>query len=663
MKSFINSLLIGFLTASSSAADKPNILFIFCDDLGYGDIGVFHQNARAEAGKPAFSTPHLDQLADDGIQLRAHYAPAPVCAPSRASLFLGRHQGNSPIRNNQFDKALPNQPNLASTLRQAGYRTALIGKYGLQGQGNSAQTWAAYPTKRGFDYFLGGVRHKDGHEHYPFDKIHHKHQRTEIWEQNQEISKDLKGCYTTDLFTAASKRFLINHSQNHADQPFFLFLSYDTPHAATQLATSPYPEGFGVKGGIQWLGRPGKMINTAHAQPDNYIHPDYVDRKWPMTPKRYASSVRRIDNSVADIRQTLVDLGMAQNTLVIFTSDHGPSQESYLKERLSPTFFQSYGPFTGIKRDCWEGGIRPGALVAWPDKIKPKSITESPSQMHDWLATLCDAAGAPTPAIADGVSLVPTLTNQKNPPISTIYVEYYHARTTPKFSDFPQAQQGAKRNEMQVIRQGNLKAIRHDIQSAKDPFLVFDLSQDPAEKNNLAGQAHIPSQSHWLAATARLHGQESSAKRPYDNLPIPALTVEQPIPGVLRRSRKGKTPYASRISDAVPADVVTTMFTEDLTGNTQFSGYIQVEADGHYHFSFTQGAKAVLRIHGILTLDSDSAQPAHTWRKLYLKSGLHPFTLNVRTSGTRIGSPLLWEKADTQKLTPIPATALFHAKR
>ena len=654
------ALLASLLVGSLSASGKPNILFIFCDDLGYGEIGVFHQNERAKTGKPAISTPHLDKLAHDGIQLRAHYAPAPVCAPSRASLFLGRHQGNSPIRNNQFDKALPDQPNLANTLQHAGYRTALIGKYGLQGKGSKAKSWKAYPNKRGFDYFLGGVRHRDGHEHYPFDKIHNHKKRTEIWEQDQEISKNLKGCYTTDLFTAASKRFIIEHNKNYPDQPFFLFLSYDTPHAATQIATSPYPESFGVNGGIQWLGVPDRMINTARGKPDSYLHPDYADKDWPMTPKRHASSIRRIDNSVADLRQTLTDLGLADNTIVIFTSDHGPTKESYIKEPLDPQFFGSYGPFTGIKRDCWEGGIRPGALAAWPDKIKPGSITNSPSQMHDWLATFCDAAGTQTPAVADGVSLIPTLTGKADAPVSTIYVEYNNHRSTPSYSDFPKSRQGAKRHQMQAIREGNLKAVRYNTKSHTDPFLVFDLIKDPAEKHNLAGKDGIPPQIYWQTTVARLHGKESSAERPYDAIPIPAITSKTKTAGIHRRQKEGKTPYAIRIPASSTAEKTSTLSTHSITGNTQFSGYINIDADGHYEFSLSQNTKAVFRLHGILVLDTDSTEPAHKTRRLNLKAGLHPFTLNVRSSGSAIPSPLMWQEPTSDKATHIPAGALFN---
>lgn len=657
---FKTLLLFGLLVSSLQAADKPNILFIFCDDLGYGDIGVFHQNERAKKGLPAFTTPHIDKLAYDGIQMHAHYAPAPVCAPSRASLFLGRHQGNAPIRNNQFDKALPNQPNLASTLKQAGYRTALIGKYGLQGKGDTASTWKAYPTDRGFDYFLGGVRHKDGHEHYPYDKVHHKQKRTEIWEQNKEISAGLKGCYTTDLFTAASKNFLADHSKNHTDKPFFLFLSYDTPHAATQLATSPYPKGFGIKGGIQWLGTPGKMINTANDHPDSYIHPDYQDKEWSLTPKRYASSVRRIDNSIADIRATLNDLGLTDNTLIIFTSDHGPSRESYLKERLNPSFFGSYGKFTGIKRDCWEGGIRPGAIATWPGKIAPNSTTQLPSQMHDWLATFCDAADTYIPAITDGVSLLPILTGQQKILPSTIYVEYFENRKTPNYSDFPKNRQGAKRNQMQVIRQGDLKAIRYNVKSHEDPFLIFNLSEDPSEKTNLAGKPGIPTQSHWQAATARLHGEEASAKRPYDDTLIPALHLSNAAPGTRRLMIEGSTPYAIRIPSSTKAVIAPDLSTDAFTGNTQFSGYIRVNNEGHHNFSIKPGTNAIMHIHGILVLDTDSTEPAHMNRKLNLQAGLHPYTLTVRTFGSAQKSVLLWQQGENNEPVAVPATTLFH---
>ena len=143
--------------------------------MGYGDVGAFFQNARAAAhnrAKPSEYTPQLDKLAAEGVQMRQHYCPAPVCAPSRASLMLGVTQGHANVRDNQFDKALANNHTLASVLRQAGYATVAVGKWGLQGAGRNPTEWPAYPTKRGFDYFFGYARHKDGHEHYPKEGLY-----------------------------------------------------------------------------------------------------------------------------------------------------------------------------------------------------------------------------------------------------------------------------------------------------------------------------------------------------------------------------------------------------------------------------------------------------------------------------------------------------------
>ena len=254
--------------ARTPDGQKPNILFIFCDDLGYGDVGAFNEARHAqEKDQPFFTTPHIDELAREGIQLRAHYCGAPVCAPSRGTLFTGMSQGNAPIRNNQFDKAIPDQPTLGSVLQHNGYATALIGKWGLQGKGKSPKNWPAYPTRRGFDYFLGGVRHRDGHEHYPADNIHFskaqnkkrfKKSWTEVWQQDEEIGAKLKGCYTTDLWTAGAKKWIIDHHNRTPEKPFFLFLSFDTPHAAPNSPAPLFPKGSAFMGESSGLEKKGK---------------------------------------------------------------------------------------------------------------------------------------------------------------------------------------------------------------------------------------------------------------------------------------------------------------------------------------------------------------------------------------------------------------------
>ncbi|MEM8710260.1 MAG: sulfatase-like hydrolase/transferase, partial [Planctomycetota bacterium] len=239
---------------------QPNIVFVLCDDLGFGDLGVLFQNDREEDRKLA--TPHMDALAAEGTLLTRHYCPAPVCAPSRASLMLGQHQGHAAIRDNQFDKALPQDHNLATLLGDAGYHTALVGKWGLQGPGSSPSEWPAFPTKVGFDEFFGYVRHRDGHSHYPAHRTEARGPM-ELYDGDAEVSSTLTGCYTTDLFTARAKKVIVDHARGDRETPLFLMLAYDTPHAALHIPSAPYPEGRGVEGGMQWLGTPGRMISTA----------------------------------------------------------------------------------------------------------------------------------------------------------------------------------------------------------------------------------------------------------------------------------------------------------------------------------------------------------------------------------------------------------------
>lgn len=308
-------------TLAAPPAVRPNILFILTDDLGYGDVGAFYQNQRAarhDRSVPFFSTPNLDALAHDGVMLMQHYSGAPVCAPSRASLLAGLTQGHCNVRDNQFDKALADSHTLATVLRQAGYATAAFGKWGLQGGGESGKEpdmaapaveraaemtpWTAYPTKRGFDYFFGYVRHKDGHFHYP------KEDHREVWEKDREVSQDLDKCYTTDLWTARAKKWITEQTAAHAGQPFFVYLAYDTPHAKLQNPPCAYPAGGGLTGGVQWTDQPHAELNTATGAVDGYMFPDYANATWdndhdPATPevpwpdvqRRYANDVRRID--------------------------------------------------------------------------------------------------------------------------------------------------------------------------------------------------------------------------------------------------------------------------------------------------------------------------------------------------------------------------------
>ncbi len=688
---------LGSSTLSAEPTSRPNIIFILTDDLGYGDIGAFFQNQRASRNLPAEMTPAIDKMATEGIQLRGHYCPAPVCAPSRASFLSGVHQGTASIRNNQFDKALDDNHTVATVLRQAGYATAAIGKWGLQGSATGGElgdehseaeqakgspaTWPAYPTKRGFDYFFGYVRHADGHEHYPFEGVYRG--KKQVWDGDHEVSAGLAGCYTTDLFTARAKKWIVDQRAAPSGKPFFLYLAFDTPHATTELATGPYPAGGGLKGGLQWTGKSGSMINTAGGKPDSYYDPAFANatyagppakgkkggsvetQPWPDVYKRYASSVRRIDQCVGDLLQLLKDLKIDDKTMVVFTTDNGPSQESYLKQQFQPNFFHSFGPFDGIKRDCLEGGVRVGAIARFPGIIPPKQASDSPSQFHDWMPTFAAVGGIPAPARTDGVSLLPTLTGKGEQKPSTIYTEYQVEGRTPDFGEFSPAHRGRVRGQMQMIRLGDLVGVRYDVKNHADPFEIYDVMKDPKQVSNLAA-ANPAMQQRMKDAVLQLRRPNPTAKRPYDGELVPSVFVEKPRPGVSWRAYNSPIPWVPKFDEMPPAlsgeaarPEVGTM-TGDANGML-WSGFIEVPADGAYEFSLNADTGALLRIHGALLIDADSGYKSGEPRKatIQLKAGKHPFRLYyTHRSETKL-LDLEWSGPGIGQ-QPVPATAFTH---
>ena len=641
------AVVLPFLTTPihAESQDQPNVLFIFTDDLGWGDLGVFYQNESKHVRK--HYTPNLDQLAEEGIQLRSHYCPAPVCAPSRASLLTGVHQGHAEVRNNQFDKALANNHTLASVLRSAGYRTAIIGKYGLQGEGKDPTTWPAYPTKRGFDDFFGYVQHRAGHLHYPNDPwplANKGHKGTvELWDNNNEISGQLSGCYTTDLFTAKTKHWITEHCRKSPEIPFFVYLAFDTPHAALQVPSCAYPEGRGLSGGVQWLGQPGNMINTVNGTVDSYRHPEYANKGWSDVQERFAGMVRRIDDCVGDLVKTLKDLGIDEQTLIVFTNDNGPHKESYLDGiEYSPESFQSYGPFEGIKRDVYEGGIRMPTLARWPKKIKAGSIDHHPSQFHDWLPTLADVAGITPPARTDGVSLVPWLTGIGHKRESEIYIEYQQTGRTPSYGDFDERKRNKRRGEMQVVHLDGFKGVRTNISSHNDPFELYELESDPAERTNLAGTDQVPVglQQRMKDHVMRIRRPNESAKRPYDNVPIPSLDVDQLglslEPGLTRKSFRGDFSYVPDVRSLQSAGV---SYVNQLKGDSveadavEFSGYLEVPETAVYRFTFESSTRGMIRIHRAILIDADfNYVPSKTLSsEAYLEKGMHPISITLLT--------------------------------
>ncbi len=667
---------------SSAASQKqPNIIFILTDDLGYGDMGVFYQNRRRDINDPAepwTRTPNLDQLASVGATLVSHYTSAPVCVPARASLLSGLTQGHTNIRNNQFDKAIEDNHTIGNVLQKAGYTTAAFGKWGLQGDPRwdmDGDLWPATPTKRGFDYFYGYMRHEDGHEHYPKEGLYRG--AKEVYENDQEVSRDLDKCYTCDLWTAATKKFILDHvKEKGADKPFFVYLAYDTPHAVLEYPTQAYPSGGGIDGGIQWIGKAGNMINTASGEIDSWVHPDYAsarydddnnpstaDVPWPDTYKRYATSTRRIDDGVGDIIHLLKDLNIDSNTIVVFTSDNGPSLESYLPENYvpySPEFFNSFGPFDGVKRDCWEGGVRVPAIISWPGKISVQTIT-TPIAIYDWLATFCDAAGYPAPASTDGISILPALTGKGKQEKGLIYIEYDQKGTTPNFAEFDPQHRGRRRNQMQLIRFNEYLGVRYDIREHSDNFEIYNIVNDPKEVNNLAGKPGMEAlQQQMKDKVLQVRMPNPTAKRPYDNELVSSVKIDKPVAGVEWQGFEGSYPWIPQVNKLATSShgIVKNISIEETgfkkEGIIYFQGYIDIPEDGEYTFFISADNSTVFRIHDIKVIDDDYGYSGVERRgSLLLKEGLHPFRLYYKNSEAKNHFlKFEWQGSETKEVVP-----------
>lgn len=663
-----------FLRAQQKEHEQPNIIFILVDDQGFGDIGAFYQNERAKEGKPHERSPHLDKMADQGAMLMQHYSSSPVCAPSRASLLSGESQGHANVRDNQFDKALADNYSMASTLKELGYNTAVIGKWGLQGDdqwGENGSEWPARPTQRGFDYFLGYMRHIDGHEHYPKEAPYMG--TREVWLNGEVITDKLDKSYTADLWTAAAKHWIEKHqSGTNKEDPFFLYLAYDTPHAILELPTQEYPEGGGLHGGLQWIGKKGNFINTASGEIDSYIYPEYAnatyykedstEAPWPETYKRFATANRRIDDGVGDIIQLLKDLDIDDNTLIVYTSDNGVSKETYLgdwqseEEQKLPTFFSSYGPFDGIKRDTWEGGLRMPTIARWPGHIAPNTKVETPNIQYDWATTFTEIAGMTPPIKMDGVSLLPALTGEGTPLKTDLYVEYYFNGKTPSYEDFSQNHRGRIQKHMQNIRIGDYMGVRYNIQSATDDFEIYNVRKDPQQKNNLAKTDQLfrvdkkigfnktisksltadELNSYMKARVLQKRLPADDIERPYDNALIPAIDTEniRLKKGINWQFYEGKFPWIPQVA-TLQANVSGktrapkgSLGPKNKQGILFYSGYIKVPEDGAYTFYLKADHSAFLRIHDIQAIDADyHYNNQEKERTLQLKAGLHPFRL------------------------------------
>lgn len=702
------------LQADQTTASRPNILLILTDDMGWGDLGIFHQNQRRKAHRPSIKTPNLDRLATEGAQLRRHYSASPVCAPARASLFSGVHQGHAEVvRNSNFDAPLEDSHTLASVLREAGYSTALIGKWGLGGgkeQGGTLETSGAWPTKRGFDYFFGYNNHLSGHRHYPKEEAADDPDtgHNAIWDSTadtaRDISQDCDGCYSTDLFTARAKKWIVDQKKASPDRPFFLALTLIAPHARLAVPAGPYPKGAGLKGGLQWLGNPGKMINTANPQKwDTFIAPPYAKQKdWPESARRHATMITRVDQAVGDLMQLLKDLHIDDRTMIVFLSDNGPHDEpgavsaipGHPTPKQDPSFFQSYGIFDGIKRDCLEGGMRVPALVRYPGVVKPRTVTLSLGQFQDWMATFADLAQVSVPMRSDGVSMMPLLRGQsKTQNNGIVYSEFFYRGTTPSFKDFAPSHINRQRGQMQIVFVDGFKGLRYNALNADTPFEIYDTAKDPGERNNLASshpelQEKMKRAALWnrRAFDYKWQGPQRrnaiSGATVFDSALVPA---ESPAPSVqtglsLRcvKASPAWVPHFDTLPNASQAErsIIQNLAEHNFPAGTvtELSGYLSIPEDGSYVFTLktdaVQGTKAYVKLHNFHLLDADknhtpgkavtsalainAVEGSHGSGEIPLQAGLHPITITVVQGESADGKILLTRQKTGQAATPIP---------
>ncbi|MBL9123656.1 MAG: arylsulfatase [Planctomycetaceae bacterium] len=427
-------------------AERPNILFILADDLGYGDLGCY--------GQQRIATPRLDRLAREGMRFTQAYAGSTVCAPSRCALMTGRHTGHCRVRGNALVPLEPEDVTVAEVLRSAGYRTGIVGKWGL---GEPDTT--GLPNRQGFDTWFGYLNQAHAHDYFP-QYLWRNTERVEL-AGNQGTAQ---GDYTPDLMEREAVAFL---RQQTAREPFFLYLALTLPHANNEL---------------------GRETGNGMEIPDAGA---YRDEPWPAPQRNHAAMITRLDTIVGAVLDTLAEQGLAENTIVFFTSDNGPHQEG----GADPKFFQSSGPLRGIKRDLYEGGIRVPLLVRWPGHIAASSTSDLPTAFWDFLPTAAELASATTPADVDGMSILPTLlgaerAGRAQPQRDYLYWEFH------------------ERGTLQAIRSGDWKVVRRRGGKVE----LYDLATDPGESRNVA--AAQP------AVVARLEQLLDSARTDSPHWPI-----------------------------------------------------------------------------------------------------------------------------------------------
>ena len=408
----------------------PNIVLIVADDLGYGDLGCY--------GQKDIQTPVLDRMAAEGMRFTNFYAGSTVCAPSRAALMTGLHTGHTLIRGNFEVKPMGQLPledsavTMAEMLKPMGYRTGLIGKWGLGGPGSTGE-----PNRQGFDYFYGYLGQRHAHNYYP-EFLFRNRERVPLDNVMPEPKREdgagmaaEKREYSHDLMAREALEFV------SGEGPFFLALTLTIPHANNEA------------------GNEGMQV------PD---YGPYADNDWPSPRKGHAAMISRMDSDIGRLLAKLDETGAGKKTLVLFTSDNGPHREG----GYDPESNDSNGPLRGIKRDLYEGGIRVPLIAWWPGRVAGGSVSDRIGAFWDLPPTFAELAGADAPAGLDGVSLASVLTGSGPSPVRErfLYWEFHEG--------------GASK---QAVRVGDWKGVRL---SPDAPLELYNLADDIGEMNDVA---------------------------------------------------------------------------------------------------------------------------------------------------------------------------------
>ena len=443
-------------STQGAPAQRPNIVLILADDLGYGELGSY--------GQTKIKTPHLDRLAMEGMRFTRSYTGAPVCAPARCVLMTGKHLPTAQIRGNRENPRYKEGQEgqwpleegtitMVHVLQSGGYHTGGFGKWGLGNAENSGS-----PMAMGFDTFYGYYCQRVAHSYFP-PYLNHNEKREALnvpaIPGHFKVPKDqtttnfdrFQGrIYAPDRILEESLQFL----RENKDGPFFLYLPFVEPHVAMQPPTEwvqEYPEEWDAQ---PYLGRRGY---TPHARPR----------------AGYAAMISDLDEHVGTVMAELDALGLRDNTLILFTSDNGPTHDV---GGVDTKFFDSTGGLRGRKGSLWEGGIRIPMIASWPGVVPAGSTCARPTGFHDLLPTLCDLTGLSAPANVDGVSLAACLTDGEQGPRAKPLLWEFHGYG----------------GQHAVLFPNDMKAIRQKLHKQEQAWQLYDLKTDPTESKNIADQ-------------------------------------------------------------------------------------------------------------------------------------------------------------------------------